>query len=759
MKQILLFLLISTSIFAQNPTKFEKVRITSNATSTTATKVNVQEADGTVNTITKSDLIEYLEYASAVNLPVTGLEGKIYLTRDNNTLYRWNGTIYSPITADISGKENVSNKQNSLESDGTNTKYPTVTAVNTLKWIKSNEFLSLAQRKGDVLYGILDQYTGEEITLSKVTGTPTVDNVIYFQLGSEYFKRNFEGVVNVKWFGVSELKSDNTTEINNCITVAESLASGAVFGEITILFPAAKGTYKTMGGHIIGRLINVKMVGMVEDINTAIHKCFVIGVSGAVSENKTHIFNLYRASRSTHKSENDIGIELKNAYFSKITEMLISGFSKNVHYFGDEHGFAYNTIFSGFKTEGWINQDMSATVNGWCNENVFIGGEYRVSSDLVEKIGIRVLNGNGNKFYGASFEKYKSDLSAYTRAIEMHKGVSNVFLDLRHESENEQYSVFVEEKDLEAKGNKYTILYYDSIELLIKNNLRQTESKIEYASKLDSENGELIFDSGNIMESSFTNAGHLILKDFFWQSPDNGNLLNSAITANVTTDYKYIIPSYLGIAATIDLNGSTLMGFSPISKAGVTNKGSLKLKIYNSSGVEITNDLTKISYGTWSTLFGGCYKIDSNIGQASSQKTQVIGFHKDVASVRVIFQSDALDSVQIYNFDNRHKPVITSRQNRLDNINIHQLYSDTDYELKSNDDLILVDITPFTTSKKIILPSISAGLRFSKIVKVKVIGTNANNVLVWNPELGTLLSMSSGQTKEFFVNGTYWNAF
>ena len=67
-------------------------------------------------------------------------------------------------------------------------------------FIKSNESLSLAQRKGDVLYGILDQYTGEEITLSKVTGTPTVDGIIYFQLGSEYFRRNY-AILNKKWFG------------------------------------------------------------------------------------------------------------------------------------------------------------------------------------------------------------------------------------------------------------------------------------------------------------------------------------------------------------------------------------------------------------------------------------------------------------------------------------------------------------------------------------------------------------------------------
>lgn len=107
MKQILLFLLISTSIFAQNPTKFEKVRITSNTTSTTATKVNVQESDGQINTISKSDLVGVEEYASASVLPVTGEAGKIYVTLNNNLLYRWNGSIYIEF---FPNKELISNK-------------------------------------------------------------------------------------------------------------------------------------------------------------------------------------------------------------------------------------------------------------------------------------------------------------------------------------------------------------------------------------------------------------------------------------------------------------------------------------------------------------------------------------------------------------------------------------------------------------------------------------------------------------------------
>jgi len=80
--------------------------------------------------------------------------------------------------------------------------------------IKSNDLLSLAKRKGDVLYGIIDQYTGENFTMSKVTGTPTVDGIIYFQLGAEYFKRNFTKI-NAQWFGALPNGSDCTAAVQS----------------------------------------------------------------------------------------------------------------------------------------------------------------------------------------------------------------------------------------------------------------------------------------------------------------------------------------------------------------------------------------------------------------------------------------------------------------------------------------------------------------------------------------------------------------
>ena len=127
MKKLLFLVLLITSVSYGQGLMPTKLKITNNAISTTAPFVAVQETDGFINKINKSDLIEVIEYASAVNLPVTGVAGKIYVTLDNNRLYRWTGTIYQDLGyVDISGKvDKVTGK--SLISDAEITRLSTVT--------------------------------------------------------------------------------------------------------------------------------------------------------------------------------------------------------------------------------------------------------------------------------------------------------------------------------------------------------------------------------------------------------------------------------------------------------------------------------------------------------------------------------------------------------------------------------------------------------------------------------------------------------
>lgn len=108
-------------------------------------------------------------------------------------------------------------------------------------FIKSNESLSLANRKDDTLYGILDQYTGEEIILNKINFTPyLVDNIIYFQLGAEYFKREYFNGFKITWFGaIGDDFTDNTLAIQKCVDYIFSLGNDSE----TILVP--KGVFIT----------------------------------------------------------------------------------------------------------------------------------------------------------------------------------------------------------------------------------------------------------------------------------------------------------------------------------------------------------------------------------------------------------------------------------------------------------------------------------------------------------------------------------
>lgn len=126
MKKIIFLLLLITSVSYGQAIAPTRVKITNNAISTTAPFIATQETDGFVNKINKFDLIEVIEYASAVNLPVTGVAGKIYVTKDNGKIYRWNGTFYSELAyTDISGKANdadVVHKTGNLAEDITGLK-------------------------------------------------------------------------------------------------------------------------------------------------------------------------------------------------------------------------------------------------------------------------------------------------------------------------------------------------------------------------------------------------------------------------------------------------------------------------------------------------------------------------------------------------------------------------------------------------------------------------------------------------------------
>lgn len=115
MKTKLLFLLLFISTFAIGQTTTTPVgslKINNELTNNdVATKVLViNPTTKLVESVLKSSIKDVLEFNSAVNLPVIGLAGKVYITKDNNKIYRWTGTIYQELAVtDITGKVDKNN--------------------------------------------------------------------------------------------------------------------------------------------------------------------------------------------------------------------------------------------------------------------------------------------------------------------------------------------------------------------------------------------------------------------------------------------------------------------------------------------------------------------------------------------------------------------------------------------------------------------------------------------------------------------------
>lgn len=157
MKKLLFLLLCTVSMYGQtlqNPT-YGTVKLKQNTTDLAAEKVSVQSVDGSLNTIAKTDLINVIERDSYSLLPSPGAINVLYVAKDTNKLYRWNGSTYvdvapSEITPDAT--TTVKGKIKLAGDLGGTADLPTVPKLNAgglLKYDSTNKTI-WNNGKGDI---------------------------------------------------------------------------------------------------------------------------------------------------------------------------------------------------------------------------------------------------------------------------------------------------------------------------------------------------------------------------------------------------------------------------------------------------------------------------------------------------------------------------------------------------------------------------------------------------------------------------------
>ena len=97
MKKNFIYLLLLFSLIAQAQVtpSYPTIKLTKTTEGVKQDSLLVIGTDKTVKHIPYSKISSVQEFATASALPVTGIAGKIYITKDNNKIYTWNGAFYS----------------------------------------------------------------------------------------------------------------------------------------------------------------------------------------------------------------------------------------------------------------------------------------------------------------------------------------------------------------------------------------------------------------------------------------------------------------------------------------------------------------------------------------------------------------------------------------------------------------------------------------------------------------------------------------
>jgi hypothetical protein len=183
------------------------------------------------------------------------------------TIFTTTAAVAAQITAAITGKEDTANKQNNLTADGTNTKYPTVTATNTGLGTK----LSLT---GGTMSGNIEMGTSKIRGLGDPTANQDAATKIYVDSLSTGFQTEYNlentatGTTSVSINATSGVatftqtlakKSNANYQINNSTIAADDFIECHLFytgaGYPLIMH------YSTIAGRIILHIGNIAVDG------------------------------------------------------------------------------------------------------------------------------------------------------------------------------------------------------------------------------------------------------------------------------------------------------------------------------------------------------------------------------------------------------------------------------------------------------------------------------------------------------------------
>lgn len=186
-----------------------------------------------------------------------------------------------------------------------------------------------------------DKNTGVPVNYRKTTvyedGSPMdiskTDGVIYRKLGNDYYKRQFEGAVNVKWFGAKvDGVTDDSEAFQKCIDSFFGYFGGEIFIDGKMLIRDVK--INKPGFTLVGLGNRISQIVGDSALTLTVHPLFngnPMTNSGFGGFNMRGV-GIYASSVLARNS--GIGIRLINCFNTNIANIYAAGFKKNIELCG-----------------------------------------------------------------------------------------------------------------------------------------------------------------------------------------------------------------------------------------------------------------------------------------------------------------------------------------------------------------------------------------------------------------------------------------
>lgn len=246
-----------------------------------------------------------------------------------------------------------------------------------------------------------------------------------------------EIVVNVKDHGaVGDDATDDTSAIQDAADHAASIKGH-------LYFPAVTTGYRT-SDTVEFAGIDVTMEGTIRYNGPQDRPAIAYNPSGSVVSHRRITVRVDNVAHPPSWDDEDfIGVLFRNIQRCHVAVDLVNGFTIGACFLGDDAGNVYNIVELLHLMDNKIGLDLDSTGSGWTNENLFLGGNFSVSTTTntdQDRIGIRIRSQasflqDANMFKKPSIE-IGHNLTGGAEAVPIliSSGQANTFEDVRSES-------------------------------------------------------------------------------------------------------------------------------------------------------------------------------------------------------------------------------------------------------------------------------------------------------------------------------------